>query len=137
MKFMSMTSRNTCTCILKTNCRAENRKMTNDEFLISNFVEKNRLMGKQAMVLESGAGTGDWSYIGVVNPKVKVPRGEAAILFIEKFLKENGGANGDAKQRGEVPFTSGFVGFLSYDLGAKWQGIRPSKHICPDAYFVY
>lgn len=98
-------------------------------FLFNNI----RQSGKQAVLLESGAGSGQWSFIGVVNENVKVPQGEAALDFMEIFLQKHK----RKRKRGEPPFASGFVGFLSYDLGAKWQGIKSRYSACPEAYFVY
>ncbi len=79
---------------------------------------------------------GDWSFVCIVNKKVRVPKGEEGLLFMRKFLKENY----KAKKAGDAPFTGGFVGFLSYDLGVKWQGVKQrvkKDKMCPSAHFVY
>lgn len=87
--------------------------------------------------MESGEGTGEWSFIGIANTEVKVPEGDDGLLFMRDFVRRN------VRHRAPdaPPFTSGFVGFVSYDLGAEWQGVPRSGQgrtkICPRTYFVY
>lgn len=100
---------------------------------IQSIFETVRRAGKNAVLLESGQGLGGWSFIGIVNDKVRVPAGEKGPLFMREFLRKN-------KRRKKIsspPFSAGFAGFLSYDLGAEWQGIKSKKSACPDIYFVY
>lgn len=93
------------------------------------------------VILESGAGSGQRSFIGIINPEICVPPGEAGLSFMRDFLRKNR----RAKKSGDPPFTEGFVGFVSYDLGAKWMGIKKRNNelgirnyrATPEAYFVY
>lgn len=81
-------------------------------------------------------GSGTNAFAGIINKSVIVPEGERGLHFMREFLRKNY----RKRRAGEPLFTAGFVGFLSYDLGAKWQGIRQKVKrdtICPSAHFVY
>jgi para-aminobenzoate synthetase component 1 len=91
----------------------------------------------------------------VVNKKIKVPEGENGLIFMRKFLQKNF----RKKKPNDPPFTRGFVGFVSYDLSAKWvigkqrchprampTGRQESGDLinkaqksegCPEVHFVY
>ncbi len=134
--------------------------------------EKLREEGKEVVLLESGGGavsdgavsggasrvvSAGWSFVCVVNKKVRVPEGEAGLVFMREFIGKNGkgaGLNSTGFSSGmsglpegktlasftpkaikatarlgaeaAVPFTAGFVGFVSYDLGEKWMGVGVS-----------
>jgi len=111
---------------------------------VHHVFESLRKAGEEVVLFEGGFGAEVWSFVGVVNKKVKVPRGEEAFEFMRKFIKKNKSQNKKSSweklDKNASPFKSGFVGFASYDLGAKWQGIKQKvkKDIdCPDAHFVY
>lgn len=124
-----MTRANTCTFTWTTKLLKEDNRFR-DPYAV---FEALRAAGKNAVILENGFGGG---IIGIVNEKVKVPEGDRGLVFMRDFVKRNF----RKKKVGEPPFTGGFVGFLSYDLGAKWQGIRQRVKDdvgCPAARFVY
>lgn len=119
----------------------------------SDLFEKIRDAGEDAVLLQSGLAvqsdarsnsdylTSEWSFIGIINPEIKVPKGEEGLFFMREFVKKNRRDRG----KNDPPFSEGFVGFLSYDLGEKWLGIKKEAGIkngrrsvaCPEAYFVY
>lgn len=98
--------------------------------------EAVRASGKQAVIFENGWGPESMSFIGIVNPKIRVPAGEKGLLFIDDFLRSHRQKKGSGSF-----FNKGFAGFLSYELGAKWMGIKSGgnrgKNICPEAFFVF
>lgn len=114
--------------------------------------EHIRSRGRQAVLLESGGG-GDgaysgWTFVCAINEEVKVPTGEAGLFFMRDFLRRRA----RPPQFGAPPFTAGFVGFLSYDLGEEWitgkskmnpesPGSSPGSgqnfKSVPEAFFVY
>ena len=73
-------------------------------------------------MLESGNDVGNsalgWTFVGVVNRDIKVPKGEAGLIFMRDYIRKHK----RKKKNAEPPFTGGFVGFLSYE----WE-----------PYFVY
>lgn len=117
--------------------------------------EELRRAGRKAVLLESGdAGSGisggaggsagdKWTFIGIVDSSVRVPEGEAGLEFMREYTRRNF----RVRRAGEPPFVSGFVGFVSYDLGVGWQGVKGIKGKrkrggerglrCPEAYFVF
>lgn len=78
------------------------------------LMTKLRAEGKPFVVLENGWADG-WSFVCVVNPKVRVPEGEAGLGFMRNFIRRN--RRSLRAQTGErQPFVKGFVGFLSYEF---------------------
>lgn len=77
-------------------------------------------------------------YVCHVDRSVKVPEGEEGLLFMREFLRRNGQPRASGGGAASAPFTEGFVGFVSYDLGEKWMmgGTRQFSGV-PEAYFVY
>ncbi len=71
-------------------------------------------------------------FVGHVDRSIKVPPGEEGLLFMRDFLRKNY----RPRKLGDPSFAGGFVGFVSYDLGAKWMGMEHDP-VCPDAHFVY
>ncbi|MBI5413433.1 anthranilate synthase component I family protein [Candidatus Peregrinibacteria bacterium] len=129
-----MTRANTCTSTWTTKWPAGDNRFRDPHAVF----EELRAAGENAVVLGSGelGANSRWTFVGVVNEKVKVPDGERGLIFMREFVRKNF----RKKKAGEPPFTGGFVGFLSYDLGAKWQGIRQRVKDdvgCPEARFVY
>lgn len=114
-----------------------------------------RRNGIPAVLLESGSS--GWTFIGIVNPSVVVPEGEASFEFMREFLRKKLREKSDDSQKSLKfddlpfwsvpqkapdipPFTRGFVGFMSYDLGAEWLGVkqRVERNVaCPKTCFVY
>lgn len=93
-----------------------------------------RREGREVVLLESGgSGKEKWTFVCVVNTAVKVPVGEKGLLFMRDFLRKNK----REKKPSDPPFVGGFVGFISYDFGAKWYGVGEKNSLCPDVYFVY
>lgn len=97
--------------------------------------------GKNAVILEGKWGSSGSSFVAEVDRRVHVPAGEKGLVFIRDFLRKNRRHSVQRRQE----FTRGFVGFLSYELGAKWQGIHVSRGETssfamakiPDALFIY
>ena len=119
------------------------------------LMTKLRAEGKKLVILENGW-AGGWSFVCVVNPKIRVPEGERGLEFMRNFIRRTGRAAARSSHKKSLPppqrdqraqtsesspFTRGFVGFLSYDLGEKWMlGSRMDRRtICqpPSAHFVY
>lgn len=139
--------------------------------------ERLRNEGHEVVLLESGdggEGARGWSFVCVVNKKVRVPEGEEGLIFMREFIANNrtqtsvekslASSEGPHLKKGKftalfppggeflpvkstknvVPFTAGFVGFVSYDLGEEWTGVARTSHgtrsragEIPLAYFVY
>ncbi|MBI4994989.1 anthranilate synthase component I family protein [Candidatus Peregrinibacteria bacterium] len=105
---------------------------------------KLRAEGKTFVVLENGWAD-SWSFVCVINPKIRVPEGEAGLEFMRNFIRQNKislRAPAPLWRRQTQPFQKGFVGFLNYDLGEKWmlgklQATSYKLQAIPEAHFVY
>lgn len=78
--------------------------------------------------------------ICVENPAIKVPDGEDGLIFMREFMKSRAAKKILARSKKNQTFSCGFVGFLSYDLGAEWQGIRQrakKDFSCPLSHFIF
>ena len=99
--------------------------------------KKLRDSGREVVLLHGKP----WSFVGVVNPKIVVPNGEAGLRFIREYVARSRSKHeGRVRKEDMSPFAGGFVGFVSYDLGLDWMGIERGPeypHIVPDARFVY
>ena len=55
------------------------------------LMTKLRAEGKRLVILENGW-AGGWSFVCVVNPKIRVPEGERGLEFMRNFIRRTGRA---------------------------------------------
>ncbi|MEK7528825.1 MAG: anthranilate synthase component I family protein [Patescibacteria group bacterium] len=89
---------------------------------------RTRGNGIQTFLLQSGS-TGRWSFIGLGKRETQLNILKSSSLKFRKKLPKDA-----------PPFVGGFVGFLSYDYGARLAGVHQSvvdEVKCPEQYWIF